>query len=97
MLHVLQFTVGRLAILVVVLFAIISVQIPRAKAVSMDAFFQCVTACRKDNEICMKNCEEDTGCKAAKWLCAKACTSTWYACERGCFYKNERDKTDFID
>ena len=97
MLHVLQFTVGRLTILVVVLLAIICVQIPRAKAVSMDAFFQCLKACKKDEELCMKKCEEAPGCEATKRLCAKACKSAGYACERGCFYRNRRDKTDFLD
>ena len=97
LLHVLQFTVGRSTILVVVLLAIISVQIPRAKAVSMGAFFQCLRTCEKNEAICIKDCEESPECKAGKWVCIKACNSARNLCERRCFYKNENDKTDLFD
>ena len=86
LLHVLQFTVVRLTILVVVLLAIICLQIPRAKAVSMDALLQCLKACKKEKDICLKNCEEAPGCEVAKTRCTKVCKLAGHACEKRCFY-----------
>jgi len=93
---VLQFTVGRSTILMVVLLAIICVQIPRAKASSMETFFECLKTCKTDEQICFKDCEEAPGCEAAKKLCINVCKSARNACERRCFYKNKSDDSEFF-
>ena len=84
--RVLQFSVGRSGVVLLLLLAIFCCQFAETSAAEgLRKLALCVQLCNDETVHCVRHCHEDTACARFIKLCEELCFSADKACDEKCF------------